>query len=68
MSDRIFLSLSALAAIFMIALALVYPQGLGKRSPAPFGHVPVYEEHAAAAKAGKAKPARPAQAGLRGPL
>ena len=68
MSDRIFLSLSALAAIGMIALALVYPQGLGKRSPAPFGHVPVYEAQAAAAKAGKAKPARPAQAGLRGPL
>lgn len=37
MSDRVFFSLCALAAIGLIALALVWPQGLGARSPGPFG-------------------------------
>jgi hypothetical protein len=39
MSDRAFFSLAALAAVAMIALALVYPQGDGRRSPGPFGHI-----------------------------
>ncbi len=38
MSDRVFFSLTALAIIAMVALALVTPQGQGRRSPAPFGH------------------------------
>jgi hypothetical protein len=38
MRDRLILPLLALAALAMIALALVWPQGLGGRSPAPFGH------------------------------
>ena len=38
MSDRVFFSLAALLAALVIALALVWPQGLGARSPAPFGH------------------------------
>jgi len=38
MSDRVFFSLAALVAVLMIALAMVWPQGLGARSPAPFGH------------------------------
>ena len=38
MSDRLFFSLIALAAAGMVALALVWPQGYGARSPAPFGH------------------------------
>ena len=37
MSDRVFFSLAALAAILMIALASIVPQGLGARSPGPFG-------------------------------
>ena len=37
MSDRLFFSLAALAALLMIGLALVWPQGLGRRSPEPFG-------------------------------
>jgi hypothetical protein len=41
MLDRLFLPLIALAAAAAIALALVWPQGLGDRSPAPFGHEPV---------------------------
>ena len=38
MSDRLFFSALALIAVAMIALAMVWPQGLGARSPAPFGH------------------------------
>ena len=64
MSDRLFFSLAALAAVAMILLAAVWPQGLGARSPGPFGHaVPrpaapatapakPGEVHAAAAAAG----------------
>ena len=39
--------LSLLAALAVagatIALALVWPQGLGARSPGPFGHMPVQQ-------------------------
>ena len=38
MSDHAFFSLAALAAAAVVALALVAPQGDGRRSPAPFGH------------------------------
>ena len=41
MLDRFYLPLVALAAIAAIALAMVWPQGLGDRSPEPFGHPPV---------------------------
>ena len=41
MLDRLYLPFLALAAAAAIALALVWPQGLGDRSPAPFGHTPV---------------------------
>ncbi|HEY2177181.1 MAG TPA: hypothetical protein VGH15_01240 [Caulobacteraceae bacterium] len=40
MPGRLILPLMALAAVAMIALALVWPQGSGRRSPAPFGHAP----------------------------
>ncbi len=38
MPDRLVLPLLALAAAAMISLSLVWPQGLGARSPGPFGH------------------------------
>lgn len=41
MPDRIYLPLLGLAAVAAVALALVWPQGLGDRSPDPFGHTPV---------------------------
>jgi hypothetical protein len=41
MLDRFYLPLLGIAAIAAIALALVWPQGLGDRSPGPFGHEPV---------------------------
>ena len=37
MSDRVFFSLAAALAVIFVALALVWPQGLGARSPGPFG-------------------------------
>jgi hypothetical protein len=40
MSDGVFFTLAALAAAAMIALALVWPQGLGRTSPPPFGSPP----------------------------
>ncbi|MEI9964139.1 MAG: hypothetical protein WDM92_04970 [Caulobacteraceae bacterium] len=43
MPDRVLFALMGLAALAMIALALVWPQGLGARSPAPFGHAVVHE-------------------------
>ncbi|MDP3658968.1 hypothetical protein [Phenylobacterium sp.] len=41
MLDRLFLPILGALAAGVIALALVWPQGLGDRSPAPFGHTPV---------------------------
>jgi hypothetical protein len=41
MLDRFYLPLLGLAAVAAVALALVWPQGLGDRSPDPFGHEPV---------------------------
>ena len=38
MSDRLFFTLAGVVALCLISLALVWPQGLGARSPAPFGH------------------------------
>lgn len=38
MKDGIFYPLAILAGLAMIALAMVWPQGLGTTSPAPFGH------------------------------
>jgi len=37
MRDRFFFPLCVLAAVGMIALALVWPEGMGAPSPAPFG-------------------------------
>jgi len=41
MLDRLFMPLLALAALAAIGLAMVWPQGLGDRAPAPFGHTPL---------------------------
>ena len=43
MSDRFFMPLIALIAFAMIALAMVWPQGYGARSPAPFGSTPIQQ-------------------------
>jgi hypothetical protein len=65
-SDRVFFAACAFLALAMIYLAAMWPQGDGKRAPAPFGHVTTFEQ---AAKAGKAHPDASAQkAKLKGPF
>jgi hypothetical protein len=49
-SDRVFFGTSAGLAVLMIALALVFPQGEGARSPWPFGHTVVIPSYVAAKK------------------
>ena len=53
MDDRFFFPLLALLVAAMVALALVWPQGQGAPSPAPFGHplAPAAQARAAAPKA-----------------
>jgi hypothetical protein len=60
MSNRIFFALCAVLAIAFTALAAVTPQGLGARSPGPFGK-PVVKPPPTAAEAAAAA----ALAGLR---
>ena len=50
MSDRLFFIVSASTAAAMVALALVWPQGTGARSPDPFGHALIQPEAKAPAK------------------
>jgi hypothetical protein len=38
MRDRFFYPLALLAALAMVALAMVWPQGMGTPSPGAFGH------------------------------
>lgn len=40
MLDRLFFPLIGLLALALVALAMVWPQGLGARSPGPFGQTP----------------------------
>ena len=40
MRDRFFYPLAIALTAAMIMLAMVWPQGQGVRSPAPFGHEP----------------------------
>jgi len=76
MRDRLFFSILAGAAVVMIALASVWPQGYGARSPGPFGHTPIQQTpemraaiaRSEAAQARKRQPvfgARAAAQGLR---
>jgi hypothetical protein len=50
MSDAVFFAVLGLLCAGMIALALVWPQGLGARSPHPFGHQTAAEMRAAQPK------------------
>ncbi|MDP1600595.1 hypothetical protein [Phenylobacterium sp.] len=43
MTDRLFFPLLAALFVAMVALAAVWPQGLGDRSPPPFGHQPIQQ-------------------------
>jgi hypothetical protein len=57
MPDRLLFPLMGLVAVLMIALALIWPQGLGARSPGPFGHTPV--QQTAGAREAKARASAP---------
>ena len=61
MPDSLALGAIAVIAAAVIALALVWPQGQGARSPAPFGH-PL----AAIAQSSPPAPSTPSK--LRGPV
>jgi hypothetical protein len=56
MSDRVLFSFMGLSAVIMVALALVWPQGTGARSPGPFGHAPRHPAAKAAAPTGSSQP------------
>jgi hypothetical protein len=43
MLDRLFFPALIALAVLMIGLAMVWPQGLGDRSPGPFGSTPVQQ-------------------------
>ena len=69
MSDRVFYPLAAICAVLVIALASVYPQGVGARSPKPFGHETFAQKQAeAAAHAPKVKSKVVDPTALKGPL
>lgn len=53
MDDRIFFPLIGALALALIALATVWPQGLGNRSPGPFGRTP--EQQTPEARAAQAR-------------
>jgi hypothetical protein len=64
MSDRVLLSLLAVAAVALVALAAVWPQGYGARSPGPFGHTPIQQTpEMQAAMARAAHKQKPKQSG-----
>jgi hypothetical protein len=45
LSDRWFFGGLLAVAVLMIALAAVWPQGIGARSPGPFGHAVVVPDY-----------------------
>ncbi len=61
MRDRFALPLIALIAAAMVAAALVWPQGQGTRSAAPFGHAMAGQEKTITVKGHTLHPAKAAQ-------
>jgi hypothetical protein len=57
MPDRILMPFLALIGLALIALSLVWPQGYGARSPAPFGSVPIQQRPEMQAKIQREKDA-----------
>lgn len=68
LSDRIFYPCAALLAVALIALASVYPQGQGARSPKPFGHATWLETHPKKPVAPTKGPAPSDKVQLKGPF
>jgi hypothetical protein len=68
MSNSVFFPLAALCAVLMIAFAAVYPQGIGARSPGPFGHETAAHQAARTKKPPKSATAPGEQIVLHEPL
>ena len=67
MFDRFFLLMLGVAAVAAVGLAMVWPQGLGDRSPGPFGSTPVQRQPAMqAAMKRETLASEPAEPGARG--
>ena len=62
LSDRWFFGGLAALTVAVIVLAALWPQGLGDRSPAPFGHPPV--QRSAAMQAAMKRETEAAQGSL----
>lgn len=45
LSDKVFYPAAAVLALLLIAVSIVWPQGLGLPSPAPFGHAVVQPDY-----------------------
>ena len=45
MNEKTFYIASAVVAVVLIAVSLVWPQGQGKPSPAPFGHAVIQPDY-----------------------
>ncbi len=57
MSDRIYFATALLAAMLLVALSFVWPQGAGRTSPGPFGGPEILTPAAKADLANAAKAA-----------
>ncbi len=45
LEDKVFYPAAAVLALLLIAISIAWPQGLGKPSPAPFGHAVVMPDY-----------------------
>ena len=45
LNDKIFYPAAAALALLLIVFSIIWPQGLGKPSPAPFGHAVVMPDY-----------------------
>jgi hypothetical protein len=61
MNDRAFYIAAAVAAVLIIALSTVWPQGEGSRSPGPFGHAVILPDYYRMVRERDARKAQEAQ-------
>ncbi|HEY3813512.1 MAG TPA: hypothetical protein VGL66_09820 [Caulobacteraceae bacterium] len=64
LSDRVFFATALLAAVVLVVLAAVWPQGFGRRAPGPFGRPEVMSAAAQADLTSAAKAAANRKAGI----
>lgn len=61
MNDRAFYIAAAVAALLLIAFSMVWPQGEGSPSPAPFGHPKILPDYYRMVRERDARKAQDAQ-------